>query len=432
MHQPPCLSPIDTHSLSAADLSRLARGRDIYIWGGAFVGGGVWKALTRNGISAAAFLDSSPRFRGRKLRGLEVLHPDAILQKPGAWETAFIITASGHWENQLKEGCLAAGFTEGADFISFNEMTPIQPAVEISGVCNLRCQGCPRGNMDEHRAAGFMGAEIYAKVLDKLLREIPLLGSVQLYTWGEPLLNPEIYDILAESRRRGVLTVISTNLNYTVDIPRLAAAGPGLMRLSASGCGADYEKTHTGGCWERFEANFRALAAEKAAGADFEVELYYHLYRHNRGEDFQRLKNMAAEAGFTFRPILGCLYPWDNVEKMIRGEELSQAARDHLKLIDADFAAIVEEARRNPRRQPCTQVRCFPIDWDLRMLGCGGWYLPRLDLNFLETPLEELVRAKMESALCRRCTAQGIHLVNFPFMADQAEKAAQPALFVQK
>ncbi|UQZ91322.1 hypothetical protein C4J81_18670 (plasmid) [Deltaproteobacteria bacterium Smac51] len=421
MSQPAYLSPIDTRSLSAAALATLARGRDIYIWGGAFVGGGVWKALTRNGLAAAGFLDSSPRFHGRKLRGLNVFKPDEILGRPGARQSVFIITASGHWEGQLQEGCRRAGLIEGEDFISFNDLTPIQPAVEISGLCNLRCQGCPRGNMDEHPPAGFMSAETYTEVLNKLLREIPLLGSVQLYTWGEPLLNPAIYEILAESRRRDVLTVISTNLNFSIDLARLVEAGPGLMRLSASGCGADYEKTHTGGHWERFEANFWSLAKEMAASkADFEVELYYHLYRHNQGRDFQRLKDMAAEAGFTFRPILGCLYPWDNIEKIITGQGLSEAALRHLELIGADLPAIIDEAAQNPLSEPCTQVRCFPIDWDLRLLGCGGWYLPRLDVNFLETPLAEMVKAKMESELCRRCAARGIHRVNFPFMADQA------------
>ena len=418
---PPYLSPINPDSLTAGHIEARAAGRPIYIWGAAFVGNGVWKALTRNGLPAAAFLDSSPRFQGQKMRGLAVLPPESVLNQPAARQRAFVITASGHWEDQLKEGCLRAGFLEGEDFLSFNDLTPIQPAIEISGRCNLKCQGCPRGNMGEHPPAGFMGADVYARVLDKLLREIPLLGSVQLYTWGEPLLNRDFFKILAETRDRGVLSIISTNLSLKIDVGRLVEAGPGLIRLSASGFGSNYEKTHTGGRWALFEENFWALAEERRRrGGDFAVELYYHLYRHNQGEDLARLKRMADEAGFVFRPIWGCLYPWDNLLRQIEGRPLSEKALEHKKLLVPDLDALLDEARRAAEARPCTQVRCFPINWDLKVLGCGGWYLPRLADNFLETPLRELIEMKLQSQLCRQCAAHGIHRVNFPFMADQA------------
>ncbi|MDL2259356.1 radical SAM protein [Deltaproteobacteria bacterium OttesenSCG-928-K17] len=387
----------------------------------------MWKALTRNGIKPKAFLDSSPRFADKKIRGLDVHHPDKILNEPGAADKVFIITASGHWEDQLTNGCCRAGLTCGRDFLSFNDLVPIQPAIEISGVCNLRCQGCPRGNMTAHPPAGFMSAATYALVLDKLLKEIPLLGSVQLYTWGEPLLNREYYDILAETRRRDVLSVISTNLNLKLDIQRFVASGPGLVRLSASGWGKNYEMTHTGGSWDLFAANFKALARERREqNADFEVELYYHLYRHNRQDDYQRLKDMAEEAGFVFRPILGSLYPWDNIFKIINGEELTETAVKHQELLLAPIDGVIKEARKTSAERPCTQVRCFPINWDLTVLGCGGWYLPRLADNFLNTPLKELIKAKADSALCRRCANLAIHKINFTYMEDQASLNQSP------
>jgi pyruvate-formate lyase-activating enzyme len=397
----------------------MAAGRPLYIWGGAFVGNGVARALTRNGLKIAGYLDSSPRFEGRRLGGLKVQPPESILPK----FKAFIIMASGHWEDQLRHDCLAGGLIEGRDFISFNDLAPIQPAIDISGVCNLKCQGCPRGNMPERPPAGFMGLETYCLVLDKLLREIPLLGSVQLYTWGEPLLNKDFYEILAETRRRGVLSIISTNLNLKADIERFVSSGPGLVRLSASGYGDNYEKTHTGGKWSLFAANFKSLAEQRRAQkADFEVELYYHIYQHNQGSDLDRLQEMASEAGFTFRPILGCLYPWDNIWKIMNNQPLTQEALAHQKLIAVDFEAIIGQAAENPSAKPCAQVRCFPINWDLKVLGCGGWYMPRLAENFLATPLSELVAAKLGSDLCRRCARLGIPQINFPFMADQAHK----------
>jgi len=417
---PPYLCPIRLDVLSLERVRELVDGRDLYIWGGAFVGQGIWQGLTRHGFKPAAFLDSSPRFRGLTLRGAPVYHPDEILKDPDRRKKAFIVSATGYWEDQIRESCLAAGLIPDRDFISCNDLVPIQPAIEISGVCNLYCQGCPRGNMAEKPPAGFMSAETYELVLDKLLAEVPFLGSVQLYIWGEPLLNRDLFKILRLTRARGVSSIISTNLNLKMDMAEFVAAGPAQVRLSASGWGPNYEKTHTGGRWEIFEANFRALAeARRQLDPDLGVELYYHLYRHNQGDDYQRLKEMAAEAGFVFRPIWGCLYPWDNIERLFRGQPLSPTAEKHQKLMITDLAEIQERARQSPEK-PCALVRCFPIDWNLQVLGCGAWYLPRLGGSFLETPLADLVRAKMESDLCRRCAALAIHRVNFSFMADRA------------
>lgn len=421
--QPSYLCPIRLESLTAPELAELVGGRDIYIWGGAFVGQGIWRGLTRHGFEPRAFLDQSPRFENKTLQGLPVFSPEAALAPEEAGKN-FIITASGHFEHEMRRSCLDAGLLEGRDFLSFNELVPMQPTVDVSGVCNLRCQGCARGNMDERPPAGFMEPETFKLVLDKLLQEIPFLGTVQLYIWGEPLLNRHLSEMLRLVRSRGLYSIVSTNLNVKVDLEEFVRSEPSLLRLSASGWGPSYELTHTGGDWELFHRNLLKIAElRRSLAPEMSVELYYHLYRHNRGEDFNKMRALTEEAGFVFRPIWGCLYPWDNLMRLFTGPPLTDTAREHCRLLLGDLEAILKDARENPGT-PCSQVRCLPINWNLEVLGCGGYYLPRLADNYLETPLAEIVRRKMSSKLCRDCDHYGIHRVNNPFVEDRLAEGA--------
>ena len=46
--------------------------------------------------------------------------------------------------------------------------------IDVVGTCNLRCPSCPVGNMQEaNRATGFMDAELYEAILDKIAHESP-------------------------------------------------------------------------------------------------------------------------------------------------------------------------------------------------------------------------------------------------------------------
>jgi len=420
LKSPPYLAPFRLDRLAAEGLSDIIRGRELYVWGGAFVGQGLVRGLMRQGFKPRAILDQSPRLVGRELLGLPVLHPEEVLSGSGLADKIFVFMASGYWEHQMARRLEEAGLTEWRDYWSSGELAPVQPAVEIAGACNLRCQGCPRGNLTEHPPRGFMSAADYGRVLDKLLTEIPFLGAVQLYVWGEPLLNPEFSQIVRLTRERGVLSIVSTNLNTKMSMEELLSAAPDMLRLSASGFGPEYEITHTGGNWERFLGNFCRLAELRPRLApDMAVELYYHLYRHNGGESARKMKALAGEAGFMFRPVWGCLYPWDNLQLLAEGRPLSETAARHLELVIGDLPAILKHGQEHPDDPPCNLARCFPIDWDRSVLGCGTWYRPRLVEDYLTVPLADILQAKIESPLCRRCAGLGIHQVNFPFMADR-------------
>ena len=51
--------------ITAEALKEKIAGRDVYLWGASIVGFGIARALERNGIKPAGFIDKSRRLKGK-------------------------------------------------------------------------------------------------------------------------------------------------------------------------------------------------------------------------------------------------------------------------------------------------------------------------------------------------------------------------------
>jgi len=81
-------------------------------------------------------------------------------------------------------------------------------------LCNLSCVLCPTGQNDPGRHKGFLKLELFKKIMDECG---PYLWEVNLYNWGEPLLNKELFEMVKYSKIFKVRVSISTNLNHFND-----------------------------------------------------------------------------------------------------------------------------------------------------------------------------------------------------------------------
>lgn len=76
--------------------------------------------------------------------------------------------------------------------------------VEVSRECNLDCRICMRKNLKSN--SGFLSLNDFKKVVDSYnFREVALHG------WGEPLLNPEIFQMIRYVKNKGIKTSLTTN-----------------------------------------------------------------------------------------------------------------------------------------------------------------------------------------------------------------------------
>ncbi len=300
-------------------------------------------------------------------------------------------------------------------------------------MCNLKCISCPRGNWPRHRKPGFMSARTYESLADKIIRDDPWTGIITLYNWGEPLLNPALPDIIRITRDKGLLSAISSNLAMTKDFENVVMAGPDWFRISNSGWGENYETTHTGGRWDIFLANCRKLSEYRQLHSpEMIIEFFFHIYEHNR-QDFAKIQALCNELGFILRYRHAALAPLDNIELVIDGKPLTDAAAQTRKLqfLGVDEVMGIARAERN---RPCFYMDHLWIDWDLSVAHCMEWYDPTLkllDKDFMSITLDEIDNARIGSEHCRQCMENGIHRA-YCVYGDEKLIATKSSIPVQK
>src|SRR5690606_29829414 len=72
------------------------------------------------------------------------------------------------------------------------------------------CQLCPTGLNMPGRAKGKMDTAQFKKLVDQYA---PTLATLDLSMWGDPLIVPDIYDMINHAHKKGVWTYISSNLH---------------------------------------------------------------------------------------------------------------------------------------------------------------------------------------------------------------------------
>jgi hypothetical protein len=131
---------------SPREIEALLGGKKIYLWGAGQKGRPFLSALERNGYKAEAFLDSAPVLIGTNHRGVPILDPKTVLGDPSVFDSSLIIlTSTTDKIRQMALACNEAGLVHKKHYLRMQELAPLSPSIEISGVCNLRCIACPRG-----------------------------------------------------------------------------------------------------------------------------------------------------------------------------------------------------------------------------------------------------------------------------------------------
>jgi MoaA/NifB/PqqE/SkfB family radical SAM enzyme len=401
----------DDHVYTPSDTAALFKGRDLYIWGAGQKGRGFRLALERNGFKVKAFLDSSPLLAGNSYQGIPILDPKIVISDKTAGQASFILIASVDKKNkEMFALCEAAGLVKGSDFINIQEFSPFYPTVEISGVCNLRCISCPRGNSARlPEKGGFMTAANYLKVIHKLIEDIPFLYLIDLYIWGDPLLNPELPEIIKINNGLGIASGISSNLNYGRYLEEVVKAAPAQIRVSVSGYGKEhYEITHTGGKWEKLHENLLLLSEYiKKYQTQTIVEVYYHVYKNNRAE-YKTMLEFCNKQGFRLHPVLSMLLA-DYAMAYCEGQGLSEESKKAEELMLIGLDQLIANGQKD-RQKRCLLNRVLPIiNWDMSVMPCCNYSYHKLADSYLNISLQEIIEQRGSHPLCVKCRKYALH-----------------------
>ena len=173
--------------------------------------------------------------------------------------------------------------------------------LEPTVMCNLNCRTCIRNSWDE--PTGTMSMDTFTALI-KSLEAVPSFRTMAFWGFGEPLMHPEILQMITMANDKGVETELITNGLLLDDRMARGLIEAGLDRLIVSVDGvssASYETIRKGSNLHRVTANVEKLNRLKRDlhSETPELGMEYVLMKSNL-KDFPRLPQLvrSLEASF--------------------------------------------------------------------------------------------------------------------------------------
>lgn len=143
---------------------------------------------------------------------------------------------------------------------------PFRPRIiyiEPTNACNLECIMCPQSRMSEHRKIEFFDMGLFGRLCTEIAKIKPKV--VVFHLGGEPLLNKNLPEMIAQMEAIGVDTGLSTNgtLLDKETAERLIDAGLDLIRVDFCSDKQRFETLRKGAKWESVRDNVRTLIQTK-------------------------------------------------------------------------------------------------------------------------------------------------------------------------
>lgn len=175
---------------------------------------------------------------------------------------------------------------------------PYEIFIDPSNICNLRCPLCPTGLRKSGRPGVKMSFSDYKKILDGLGDYI---YTVNLYNWGEPLLNPDIYNMIEYANKRSIITEINSNFNLfkESDAEKLIESGLSHLIISLDGVNQQtYEIYRKNGNFNTVIKNIKILTRKKKdmnSSLPF-ISIQFMVTSYNEYE-IEQMKKLGGELG---------------------------------------------------------------------------------------------------------------------------------------
>ncbi|MGM0551485.1 MAG: radical SAM/SPASM domain-containing protein [Bacteroidota bacterium] len=159
-------------------------------------------------------------------------------------------------------------------------------SLEPTNQCQLQCPECPSGNGTLEREKGYVSTTLAKELLKE---QASHLSYLQLFLQGEPLLHPQLPEIIAYANRLNIFTSVSTNAQLlTTDmIQKLLDAGLHKIIISLDGfTQATYAHYRKGGDVELVKTALETMVTLRNTRGNkipF-IEVQCLVFRHNQHE----------------------------------------------------------------------------------------------------------------------------------------------------
>lgn len=404
--------PLTTvQGLATDELKARVGGRALYIWGTGDIGLDVLVSLRRAGIEPGGFLHTAPQGNGSSAHGLPVSAAADVLAR-GA--KVFVVVASTAHRRAAEAACRDAGLRADTDFLNYLAIARPAAVIEIA----RRQDGVTTS----------MSAAIFARVLDKVAADQPRLCHVELSWLGDPMLNPELAQIVA-CCESVVPCTVSTRLADVDRLEAVVAAQPSRFNVLVRGCAQTWDDRAAGIDWPHFLDNLERLKSlARRQGGRTRFLLRHEQTRGEANDVAQGWRRLLADSGIALSMETPYITPYDDLLHRCEGATPAEEVEARQRGLTWNLERALELCRRD-RDNPCLSQRVFPIIGASLETGlCHLYERPRLAHDYLAASWTDLLLSRRRTPHCERCQAQGLHRLDLAVLA-QRYPAVAPSLF---
>lgn len=166
---------------------------------------------------------------------------------------------------------------------SFPPVITFQP----SAYCNTNCQLCPVGLRIKGPEKGFLEFTKFQKIINEAK---DYLIQIAFADWGEPFLNPEIFDMIKYAEEKKILTHASTNLHFfktEKEFKELLNSGLSFLTISLHGVSQEtYEAYQPGKIFTETADKIKTLVnlKKKMRKSKPNIDLAFSITKKNQHE----------------------------------------------------------------------------------------------------------------------------------------------------
>ncbi|WP_130861662.1 radical SAM/SPASM domain-containing protein [Bacilliculturomica massiliensis] len=225
---------------------------------------------------------------------------------------------------------------------------PSQIIVDVTENCNYACAHCPHANFAQ--SSVFTGAQLSLSLHNQMIDEVKAYGractqQIRYTANGEPLLHPQIFDMLEYSvNNSGTFVSLTTNgsLLNERNCDKLLNININLIDVSLDANSKEtYEKIRINGDFDRVKENVLNLInikKERKAATKIVVSFVvqplnlheakqFEEYWYSQGVDYVVMRKLHTAAGANHMHISDndeqrkpCIYPWERIVLSAKGE----------------------------------------------------------------------------------------------------------------
>lgn len=247
---------------------------------------------------------------------------------------------------------------------------PTHLMVEPTNHCNLHCALCPVTEGFE-RPQGMMELALFTRLLDEVGR---FVFTLQLWDWGEPFVHPQVYEMIAHARSKGIKVISSSNGHVFArrdHARRLVRSGLDTIIVAIDGATQQtYGLYRQGGDLDAaLDGIRRIVEAKRVLGSPLPTVNFRFIPMAHNEHEIPLIRGLAADVGadvLSFKTLNNCQQDPYSDHTADGDRFFPRERRYHRFRTDATGQRI--RRRRNPCKQPWNNPS---VHWDGTVSVCS-------------------------------------------------------------